>query len=267
MMNFDLLHEDGAAPRIGITAEERGPAGELILPDHYTGAVARAGGLPVPIAPWRTDDLALLATLDGLILAGGGDIHPNRYGSPGHVAIHEVDPERDAGEYALLAGAQARGLPVLGICRGAQLINVALGGTLHEHLPDVLSGAVQHCGEPPAFVPHPVQVSAGSLLAQLLGAQQVVPASWHHQAIDRIAPGLVAVAWADDGCIEAVEWAAPGAVPGAAPGAQPWLAAVQWHPERTAAEDPVQQRLFAALVAAARETRAVPLGNAALSSA
>lgn len=251
-MNTSSLYES-LLPRIGITAEERGPAGELILPVHYTDAVQRAGGLPVPIAPWRPADLALLPTLDGLILAGGGDIEPDRYASPGHPAIHEVDPERDAGEYALLAGARARGLPVLGICRGAQLINVALGGALHEHLPDVLSGAVQHVGEPPCFVPHRVQIAPNSLLAEILGALQVEPASWHHQAASTLAPGMVAVAWAQDGCIEAVEFAEPAQ--------QPWLAAVQWHPERTAAEDAIQQRLFAALVAAART--ALPLAEPA----
>ena len=243
-----LLYESALIPRIGVTAEERGAGGELILPAHYTDAVFRAGGLPVPIAPWRSKELALLEGCAGLILAGGGDIAPERYGSAGHAAIHEVDPERDAGEYALLSGALARGLPVLGICRGAQLINVALGGTLHEHLPDVILGSVLHCDEPPGFVPHPVQVASGTLLAEVLGAGPVTPASWHHQAVAALAPGLVAVAWADDGCIEAIEWSDPAA--------RPWLAAVQWHPERTAAEDPVQQRLFAALVAAARTVAA-----------
>jgi putative glutamine amidotransferase len=136
------------------------------------------------------------------------------------------------------------GLPTLAICRGSQVLNVALGGTLHAHLPDVVDGSVIHRDEPkalrgePAPVPHEVVVESDSLVARIMGAERVNPMSWHHQAIDRLGAGLRVVARADDGTIEAVEHAS-----------HPWLAAVQWHPELTGDRDPTQQALFDALVA------------------
>ena len=133
-------------------------------------------------------------------------------------------------------------LPTLGVCRGAQLINVALGGTLVEHLPDEIDNTIAHRMEPRGAVPHPVTIAGGTQLAEVIGEKVVVGASWHHQAIRTPAPRLEVVARAADGTIEAVE------LPG-----HPWLLAVQWHPEITAGEDPVQQRLFDALVEAARE--------------
>jgi putative glutamine amidotransferase len=242
-------HSPAATPRIGITAEGRAADDSIILPSEYIDAVVRAGGLPVLIAPWQGDVTRHLPGLQGLILAGGGDVAPEQYGSPGHPAIYEVDPERDAGELALLHAARARGLPLLGICRGAQLLNVALGGTLIEHLPEHFAGPPAHRADPPGAAFHTVALAAGSRLARTLQADAVTVVSWHHQAIRDLAPGLVAVAWADDGCIEAAE-VAPTEAAGAVDA--PWLLAVQWHPELSAADDPAQQRLFDALVAAAR---------------
>ena len=136
------------------------------------------------------------------------------------------------------------------ICRGSQVLNVALGGSLHLHLPDVVDGSVVHRDEEaarqnqPAPVPHPVEVDADSLVATAMGATAVTPMSWHHQAIDRLGDGLRIVARAPDGTIEATQHES-----------HPWLASVQWHPELTADADPTQQRLFDAFVEAAR-TRA-----------
>lgn len=234
-------------PVIGITAEGRDSKGNTILPGEYTDAVTRAGGLPVILPPWDNDAAALLDRLDGLILAGGGDMDPTHYGGSAHPAIYEVDAERDLFEMTLARRAAIEGLPTLGICRGAQVINVALGGTLHAHLPDLQPAAVAHRDDPPAYLPHPVRVEPGSRLALILAEDIVSPLSWHHQAIRHVALRLTVTARAGDGCIEAVEMAG-----------HPFCLAVQWHPEMTAATDSAQQRLFDALVEAARAPRSLP---------
>jgi putative glutamine amidotransferase len=228
------------APIIGVTTETN-EQNEYVLPVEYAGAIRRAGGIPLLLPPGEPDLPALLAAIDGLILSGGGDIDPRFYGSNGHPAVYMIDPPRDEMEIALAQGVAGSDLPTLGVCRGAQLINVALGGTLVEHLPDEIDNSIAHRQEPRGAVPHPVSIAPGSRLAAVIGEKIVVGASWHHQAIRTPAPGLHVVACAADGTIEAVE------LPG-----HPWLLAVQWHPEITAGEDPVQQRLFDALVAAAR---------------
>ena len=184
---------------------------------------------------------AALGRLDGLILTGGGDLDPAGYGAEPDPRTSRVHPERDQAELELLAAALAAGLPVLGICRGMQLLNVARGGTLCQHL----AAAAGHRPEPGTFGSHPVRLATGSLLASILrpagreaGLTLAVPTA-HHQGIARLGDGLVPVAWAEDGVIEAVE-PAPG------PGRHPFLLAVQWHPE--ASQD---RRLVSALVAAA----------------
>lgn len=235
-------------PLIGITTEfdERG---EYTLPGEYVAAVRRAGGIPVLIPGGEADWEQILALLDGLILSGGGDVHPEHYGSPGHPAVYAVDPQRDALELTLAREAVVRQLPALCVCRGAQVLNVALGGTLIEHLPDEVGEDIAHRNSPPGYTRHPIAVEPGSRLAAILGATTVQAASWHHQAIRQPAPALAVTAHAADGTIEAAE------LPG-----HPWLVAVQWHPEITSAEDPIQQRLFDAFVAAARQTRLRPTG-------
>jgi putative glutamine amidotransferase len=227
-------------PIIGITTESN-DQNEYLLPAEYIDAVRRAGGIPLLLPPGEANLEALLGLLDGLILSGGGDIDPRHYGSGGHPAVYMIDAARDEMELALARRAAAGGLPTLGVCRGAQLINVALGGTLIEHLPDEIDNTIAHRLEPRGAVPHAVRITHGSRLAQVIGEQVVVGASWHHQAIRTPAPGLAVAACAADGTIEAVELPS-----------HPWLLAVQWHPEITAADDPIQQRLFAALVQAAR---------------
>jgi putative glutamine amidotransferase len=206
----------------------------VLLPANYAEQVAAAGGVPVLLPP-LPGIAAAVDRIDGLLLTGGGDIDPGRYGEQPHPATSRVSRARDAAELELLGAAVAAAKPVLGVCRGMQLLNVARGGTLRQHLPD----GAGHTPVPGAFGTHPVRVAAGTRLAGILGANGSgvdVPTS-HHQAIDRLGAGLVATAWAEDGVIEAVE---PGVDGGQ------FLLAVQWHPE--AGSDP---RLMEALVAAA----------------
>jgi putative glutamine amidotransferase len=206
----------------------------MLLPANYAEQVAAAGGIPVLLPP-LPGVAAAVGRLDGLLLTGGGDIDPARYGAQPHPRTGRVSVLRDAAELELLDAAMAAGLPVLGVCRGMQLLNVARGGTLCQHLPDDAG----HTPAPGTFGSHPVRVAAGTRLAGILGANGDgvdVPTA-HHQAVDRLGEGLVATAWAEDGVIEAMEPSAAG---------DPFLLAVQWHPE--AGADP---RLIKALVAAA----------------
>jgi putative glutamine amidotransferase len=228
-------------PVIGITTYGRDERGRYTLPSEYVAAVERAGAVPILIPPVPAHAERYLALVDGIVLAGGGDLDPQLYGGDGHATIYNVDAQRDALELALARRIVEQRAPTLAICRGMQVLNVALGGTLIEHLPAVVGEAVLHRAPPRDPTPHPVQVKAGSRLAALAGVTECVPMSWHHQAIRQPAPGLEVVATAPDGTIEAVELKD-----------HPWLIAVQWHPELTAEKDPAQQRLFDALVAAAK---------------
>ena len=230
----------GRQPLIGLSAycEEASwahwHAPSVLLPANYAEQVAAAGGVPVLLPP-LPGVAAAVGRLDGLLLTGGGDIDPGAYGAQPHPRTSRVSVPRDAAEMELLDAAMAAGLPVLGVCRGMQLVNVARGGTLCQHLPNDAG----HTPAPGTFGSHPVRVAPGTRLARILGANGngvEVPTA-HHQAVDRLGEGLVATAWAKDGVIEAVE-------PGVA--GDPFLLAVQWHPE--AGTDP---RLLEALVAAA----------------
>jgi putative glutamine amidotransferase len=235
-------------PLIGITTKGRGDDGRVKLNARYVDAVRRAGGVPLLLPPGERELDPLLETLDGLVLTGGGDVDPALYGGRLHATVHDVDAERDASEIALARAADGAGLPTFGICRGAQVLNVALGGTLVEHLPDEVGETLTHAPRPGAgsddYEHHDVRVAPGSRLATVLDGESCTTASWHHQAVRQVAPGLQVVAKADDGTIEAFEKRE-----------HPWLVAVQWHPEATAAGDPAQQRLFNAFVAAAAEHR------------
>ncbi|MEV0582335.1 gamma-glutamyl-gamma-aminobutyrate hydrolase family protein [Nonomuraea sp. NPDC050310] len=202
-----------------------------LLPAMYVDQVVRAGGQPVLIPP-AGDPSVLASRLDGLILAGGGDIDPGRYGEAAHERVGYVREFRDRAEFGLLDAWLGRGLPYLGVCRGLQVLNVTLGGSLHQHLPDVV-GHEGHSPAPATFGHLPVKVEPDTRLAAILPGEPTVP-HYHHQAIDRLAPGLTVSARAEDGTVEAVEL-----------GSHPFALAVQWHPE--AAEDCL---LFEALVAA-----------------
>ena len=228
------------APLIGLTTYGRGENNRYSLPAEYVDAVRRAGGIPVLMPPGEQAPDDWLESLDGLILSGGGDIDPARYGGSQHETLYNIDHERDAFEFALVEQALARQVPLLCICRGMQVLNIHLGGTLYEHLPDAYGEAVAHRAPPREPTPHALRLVAGTRLAGLLGREEAEAASWHHQAVKALGRGLVPAAHAPDGLVEALE------LPG-----HPWLLAVQWHPELTAASDPLQQGLFDALVAAA----------------
>lgn len=229
-------------PLIGLTTYPPNPGDRYELPRPYVDAVRRAGGEPVLVPPGVADPAGLLDRLDGLLLAGGGDIDPARYGGSAHETVYSIDPDRDEGELTLARMVVDRGMPTLAVCRGMQVVNVALGGSLHVHLPDVADGSVVHRKEPalggmPGPTPHEIEVDPGSFLVGVMDAERVTPMSWHHQGVDVVGDGLRVVARAADGTVEALEHES-----------HPWLAIVQWHPELTAAGDPTQQRLFDVLV-------------------
>ncbi|ORW08598.1 glutamine amidotransferase [Mycobacterium kyorinense] len=208
------------------------------LPAAYFQGVTLAGGVAVLLPPQPVDaGIAgrVLDGLDGLVITGGKDVDPATYGRPPHPASDEPGPERDAWEFALLRGALDRKLPVLGICRGAQVLNVALGGTLHQHLPDVIGHSGHRAGNA-VFNTLSVRTVPGTRLAKLLGESADVRC-YHHQAIAEVGAGLVVSAWDVDGVIEALE------LPG-----DDFVLAVQWHPEESLDD----LRLFDAIVDAAR---------------
>jgi putative glutamine amidotransferase len=203
------------APRRLVDGRER-----VTLNTAYVRALDRAGLVPLAVPtllpPGRA--AAALDGLRGLVLTGGEDVEPARYGAAPHARLAATDPDRDAAELALIAAAYARRLPILAICRGIQILNVALGGTLYQDLDSERPGPIAHAD----VSDHAVRVEAGSLLERTLGARSATVNSRHHQAIRDLAPRLRAVAWADDGVIEAAESTDPAA---------PWTLAVQWHPE------------------------------------
>jgi putative glutamine amidotransferase len=240
-------------PLIGITTYHRETSGRerFSLPSAYVDSVRRAGGLAVLLTPGESEPEELLERLDAIVFAGGGDLAPASYGGDVHAHTYSVSPERDAFELALLRGVLERGTPTLAICRGMQILNVALGGGLHEHLPDVVGEAVVHRSSQTEAASHPVRLASGSrLVARIGGAELGSVPSWHHQALDRLGSGLQAVAWAPDDVVEAVELRG-----------EPQLVAVQWHPE-LAGPTPAGGGLFEALVALARERgRSRPSGQ------
>jgi putative glutamine amidotransferase len=184
--------------------------------------------------------MQLLDRLDGLIFSGGGDIDPALYHSPGHPTVYLVDPERDTFELALAKAALMIDIPILGICRGMQVLNVATGGDLVLHVPDRYGDRLLHrLDHPRRPIEHTVQIEAGSRLAALVSAEDIDVVSWHHQAVQAIASDWQVVAHAADGLIEAMEHKQ-----------HPWMIAVQWHPELSP-NDSVHQRLFQAFVTAA----------------
>jgi putative glutamine amidotransferase len=221
-----------------------------VVPAAYFELVARAGARPLLLPPMHSAEAGtgfgasdVVASLDALVLIGGGDVDPLSYGQSPGPSVGGVDPLRDQSERALLAAALARDLPVLAICRGQQLLNVHLGGTLHQHLPDLL-GHREHQLAPGVFNDIDVVTVSGTVVSSIFGDKATVHCS-HHQSIDRLGDGLVVAAYsveaadipgAPDGVIEAVE------LPG-----QRFVVGVQWHPEDTG-----DVRPFGALVQAAR---------------
>lgn len=207
-------------------------------PALYVDAVRRAGGIPFLLPPVETEWESVLRLLDGVVITGGTDIDPAEYqGDRQHPHLLPVDRERDRGELSLARQLMAeKATPLLCICRGMQVLNVAAGGNLHEHIPDI-RGTDIHRSAAGIWTQQAVSVAAGSLLAEVMGTTSVTTQSGHHQAVKDLGAGLHVVGTAADGIIEALE------MPDYA-----WLIAVQWHPEVTAAQDATQQALFDALV-------------------
>jgi putative glutamine amidotransferase len=224
----------------GLVPHGEPPRSELALGETYLQAVRKAGGLPVILAPVRTSSVdVLLDRLDALCLSGGPDLAPAHYGAAEHPELGPTEPELDRFELALARRAMARGVPVLAICRGMQVLNVARGGTLHQHLSD-LGREIDHRQTTPGEnATHEVELVRGSRLADLVGGLRLTVNSFHHQALDQLGRGLRVVGRAGDGTVEAVERPGAGFVVG-----------VQWHAELLV-ERPEQLALFEALVSAA----------------
>lgn len=216
------------------------------LAEAYVDALQMAGATPViiPLGLPEEQLIGLLSRLDGVLFSGGGDVHPWRYGGLPNPLVDSIDEERDHVEILLVEQALKKGLPIFGICRGLQLINVALGGTLYEDLGEQLPGSIKHIDfgmHPRDYLAHAIQVEPESLLAEVLRCQSTQVNSLHHQGIRQLASGLHLSASAPDGVIEGVE------LPG-----YPFGLAVQWHPENLQAYPPMR-RLFQAFVSAASQ--------------
>jgi len=237
-------------PLIGITTSittDRVPE-RAHLNTAYQRAVQAAGGAPVLLAPPLDAGArrALWRLLDGVVLTGGGDVDPALYGEARHATVAEVSDARDALEIDLTRFAIDAGLPLLAICRGIQVLNVALGGSLLQDVASELDTAIVHAQtEPRHQATHRVKVEDGTRLAAILGSSEVEVNSFHHQALARLGRGLRAVAWSPDGIVEGVEM----------DGARSVVVGVQWHPEELVGHDPAARSLFQAVVDESRQLR------------
>ncbi len=237
-----------AIPIIGITTtRETNPAGSpaIRLSEAYVQAVAQAGAAPVMIPLGLPEESypAILARLDAVLFSGGGDVHPSVYHSQDHPLVDGVDRDRDRVELQLFQELSSSGKPFLGICRGIQMINIALGGTIYEDILDQHPGAMKHAygqEQPRDYLAHRVKISKDSRLAGILEGDEVPVNSLHHQGIRELAPGLAATAFAPDGIVEGVEMKD-----------YPFGLAVQWHPE-CLPDHEAMRRLFRSFVQAAR---------------
>lgn len=233
-----------STPLVGIAMSiraDRAPE-QALLNASYIEAVQSAGGLPVLLPPQLSPSAlaALFDQLDGLLLTGGGDINPEWYDEPPHDSVRGVSTARDATEVAAIELARARALPLLAICRGMQMLNVALGGSLVQDIPTHVANAIAHAVPEPRYGPaHAVSVKPGSRLAGIVGGTDIEVNSRHHQSMRELGKGLEPVAWAPDGVIEGVELPHERFVVG-----------VQWHPEDMIDEYDSARRLFAAFLAA-----------------
>jgi putative glutamine amidotransferase len=235
------------------TAKPEGdpPRKDIALGFKYFEAVERAGGIPVILPPLAQPSVdPLLANLSGVCMAGGPDIDPRTYGGPAHPELGPTEPELDRFEMAVTWAARSRCIPILAICRGAQMLNVALGGSLHMHLPEQAGERVQHrrAGSDGPDARHDIRIERQSTLGRVLGEDALTVNSYHHQAVRKLGRGLRAVAHAEDGVIEGIELAGPDFVVG-----------VQWHAE--CMEGDPHLALFEAFVDAAAQRAAPAVGE------
>jgi len=244
------MQEATVYPLIGIPgrSDQSSRSGSPVFAQNqtYVEAVTTAGGAPVLI-PLNLNERALRAIyerLDGLLLAGGEDVHPKHYGEAVHEKCGQSDEARDAVELTLAGWALAEGLPILAICRGIQVLNVAAGGTLYQDIASQSPGSLKHdCWPDYArnYLAHQVTVNGDSRLAAIMGQSRVGVNSTHHQAVKDLAPGFTVVAQATDGLIESIEGHD-----------HPFALGVQWHPEELVEDAPPMRRLFEEFVSAAR---------------
>lgn len=218
----------------------------LALPQDYVDCVVRAGGLPL-VLPNLSAEIAAeyVEVVDGLLLSGGGDVDPCFFGEEPRPGLGRTDAARDGFEIELTRAACTADLPILAVCRGIQVLNVAFGGTLIQHVPAQVEDAVKHAQETVRLnaLAHSVTLEAGTMLQGIVGAEEVRVNSFHHQALADVAEGFVVSARAVDGVIEGIE-----------DPARAFCLGVQWHPERRS-DDPLTLRLFGGLVEAARSAR------------
>jgi putative glutamine amidotransferase len=245
-------------PLIGLTTfRQMSAAGlsQISITEAYVNALIGAGAAPLLIPLGLPESVlhTIFSRLDGILFTGGGDVHPVQYQGQDHPLVDEVDLDRDRIEIQLIQDARRSALPFLGICRGLQVVNVALGGTLYEDILDQRPGSQRHQfwpERPRNYLAHPVEIEPSSRLAAILGVDRPEVNSFHHQGIRDLAPPLQASAYAPDGMIEAVE------LPD-----HPFGLAVQWHPEWLVMDDVAMRRLFKELVHAARNSPASRTAN------
>lgn len=226
-------------PLIGITCASQRDTGNFYLPSVYVNAVRSAGGWPILLPPGDSNPAAILERIDGLIFSGGGDINPTAYNGSLHPTLYNIDPQRDEFELTLAKQVLKTEIPVLGICRGLEILIVASGGDLVPHVPEAFGERVTHRLDQLRSAEHTVQITPDSRLAMMMGTPEAQVVSWHHQAVRTMPGGWCVTARSADGVIEAVENEQ-----------HPWAMAVQWHPELSL-NDPKQPQIFREFVTAA----------------
>ncbi|MBC7083406.1 MAG: gamma-glutamyl-gamma-aminobutyrate hydrolase family protein [Firmicutes bacterium] len=238
-------------PLVGVTcssssSNEASESKRYTLPHDYVYALTRAGGEAVILPAGDGESAIRLASaLDGILLSGGADLDPRHFGEDPHPRLGHIDPERDEFELALVRAAIQAGTPILAICRGIQVLNVAMGGTLYQDIPSQVNGAIKHRQDAPRYhASHKVVVERHSKLAGMVGAGDVLVNSFHHQAVREVAPGFFVSARSTDGVVEGIESAHDLFVVG-----------VQWHPECMTDQYPAMLEIFAAFVAEAAARR------------
>lgn len=236
---------------VAVTASTKmvNDSGKVTVNRAYTDAISAAGLVPLVVPPMTEDGArAILDAVQGLVLTGGEDVDPAHFGAPRHPATGPANDLRDRIELALAKEAAARKLPTLAICRGVQVLNVALGGTLVQDIPSEMKTSIDHdAASARSSRVHEVSVDSGTRLAEIVRSGRISTNSFHHQSVDRLAPGLCTVARSPDGVVEAVECADRAW----------WAVGVQWHPEElTASAEDWDRRLFEAFAAAVRRRAA-----------